>query len=131
MVAMNGHMQWDGSVVALSIWIAFVGSYCTITLYEQFRLVSKENIPKLFSPNVILALMAFSLGVRHKVISIMQIISYFLFFCAVLYCRRCDFREWLFGRILISFIQCHITHSFVYFLIQDHALRGDAKFCAL
>ena len=58
----NGHMNWNGSVVALSIAIAFVGAYCTVTLYEQFRLSSRENVSKYLTPNIITILMAVSLG---------------------------------------------------------------------
>jgi len=49
-------------IVLLSIGIAFIASYVSITLYDQYRLCSKENKPKLFSPNVLLFLMACSLG---------------------------------------------------------------------
>lgn len=55
-------MKWNAAVVCLSILIAFLGAYTTINLYDQFRLCSKENQPKLLSPNLIMFLMACSLG---------------------------------------------------------------------
>lgn len=55
-------LEWTGSIVALSIGIAFIGSYATVTLYEQYRLCSRENQPKLMTPSLLLWLMALSLG---------------------------------------------------------------------
>lgn len=46
----------------LSIAIAFIGSYGVIILYEQYRLSSKENVSKLFSPATLLLGMGMSLG---------------------------------------------------------------------
>lgn len=42
--------------------LAFFGSYACITLYEQYRLVSKDNQPKVVNSWILLLLMAFSLG---------------------------------------------------------------------
>jgi len=55
-------MKWDGTIVLLSIFTAFIGSYSTVILYEQYRLCSRENRPKLLSPHMLLVLMAISLG---------------------------------------------------------------------
>jgi len=55
-------MKWNAAVVCLSILIAFLGAYTTINLYDQFRLCSKENQPKLLNPSLIMFLMACSLG---------------------------------------------------------------------
>mmetsp|Transcript_13997 Transcript_13997/g.12700 ORF Transcript_13997/g.12700 Transcript_13997/m.12700 type:complete len:219 (-) Transcript_13997:588-1244(-) len=56
------HVNINPEIVILSIAIAFIASYVSITLYDQYRLCSKENKPKLFTPNVLLFLMACSLG---------------------------------------------------------------------
>lgn len=48
--------------VILSIGIAFMGSYATVTMYEQFRLCSKTNRPKLLGPNALLFFTALCLG---------------------------------------------------------------------
>lgn len=55
-------MKWNGAIVCLSILIAFIGSYVTINLYDQYRLLSKENQPKLLNASLSLILMACSLG---------------------------------------------------------------------
>jgi len=55
-------MEIQPAIILLSILVAFIGAYTTINLYEQFRLMSKENQPKLLSPNLALFLMACSLG---------------------------------------------------------------------
>ena len=54
--------SWDGKIVLLSVSIAFVGSYGAITLYEQYRLCSKENAPKILNPSFLIILMAIALG---------------------------------------------------------------------
>jgi NO-binding membrane sensor protein with MHYT domain len=45
-----------------TLTIAFFGSYACITLYEQYRLCSKVNKPKLMHPYLLLLLMAVSVG---------------------------------------------------------------------
>lgn len=59
---MKLHQEWDPLIILLSIAVAFVGAYGGITLYEQFRLCSKENKLKLLNPELLLKLMAVSLG---------------------------------------------------------------------
>lgn len=54
--------EWNSSRILLSLAVAFVGSYGCITLYEQFRLCSKENVPKILTPTLLTVLMSFSLG---------------------------------------------------------------------
>ena len=53
---------WKPLNILTSIGISFLGMYSGVILYEQFRMCSKENKPKLLSPNVLLILMAFSFG---------------------------------------------------------------------
>ena len=53
---------WNGQIILLSLAIAFVGSYGAITLYEQYRLCSKENRPKILNPPTLILLMAFAIG---------------------------------------------------------------------
>ena len=31
------HVAWNGAIICLSIFVAFIGSYSCITLYEQYR----------------------------------------------------------------------------------------------
>jgi NO-binding membrane sensor protein with MHYT domain len=54
--------EFHAGFLFMSLGIAFVGSYATITLYEQFRLCSKVNTLKLFSPTVLLLWTALTLG---------------------------------------------------------------------
>lgn len=58
----NLEISWDGAIICLSIAIAFIGSYGVITLYEQYRLCSKENKPKILTPSLLLVLMACCVG---------------------------------------------------------------------
>ena len=53
---------WDPINVLVSIGISFIGMYSGAILYEQFRMCSKDNKPKILSQNVLLILMAFSFG---------------------------------------------------------------------
>ena len=53
---------WIPANVALSLAFGFLGSYTTINLCEQYRLISKENCPKILSKPVLLVLMACTLG---------------------------------------------------------------------
>ena len=48
--------------ILLSIGIAFLGSYATVTTYEQFRLSSKVNKSKVFNSSFLLVLTAVCLG---------------------------------------------------------------------
>ena len=48
--------------ILLSIGIAFLGSYATISVYEQFRLSSKTNRPKILGTASLLLLDAVCLG---------------------------------------------------------------------
>lgn len=59
---MQVKMTVNPGPVCLSILVAFLGAYATINLYDQFRLMSKENQPKMLTPNLALFLMACSLG---------------------------------------------------------------------
>jgi NO-binding membrane sensor protein with MHYT domain len=49
-------------VITGTLTIAFFGSYACITLYEQYRMCSRENKPKILHPIVLLFLMAVSVG---------------------------------------------------------------------
>lgn len=53
---------FNPAIVLGTLTIAFFGSYACITLYEQYRLCSKINKPKLMHPYVLLLLMAVSIG---------------------------------------------------------------------
>jgi NO-binding membrane sensor protein with MHYT domain len=55
-------LTWDPAIIILSVGIAFIGAYGGIILCEQFRLCSKENLPKLLSKDALMWLMAASLG---------------------------------------------------------------------
>ena len=48
--------------ILLSIGIAFLGSYATVTVYEQFRLSSKINRSKVFNSSFLLVLTSVCLG---------------------------------------------------------------------
>ena len=61
-MTVNVDMKVNGGIVCLSIFVAFVGAYTTINLYDQYRLMSKENRPKMLTPGLALFLMACSLG---------------------------------------------------------------------
>ena len=56
------HSVFHGEYVALSFGLAFVGAYVGIHLCEQFRLGSRENQSKLLSRQMLLVLMACSIG---------------------------------------------------------------------
>ena len=74
------HLRWDGEIIAESVFVAFIGSYACITLYEQYRYSSydiyqalydfhslrricvRTNQSKLATPIALLVLMALSLG---------------------------------------------------------------------
>lgn len=89
--------NWNPKVVFLSISVAFVGSYGALTLYEQYRLCSRENKPKMLSPPMLMIMMSFSLGG----ISIWWVVFVEMpvFWSQRVYC----FRSICFGALLMKF----------------------------
>jgi hypothetical protein len=55
-------LRWSAGPILLSMFVAFMGSYGCITLYEQYRICARSNNSKLASPFVLLLLMVCSVG---------------------------------------------------------------------
>jgi NO-binding membrane sensor protein with MHYT domain len=55
-------VSWNAATIVLSVGVSFLGSYACITLYEQYRLCTRESKPQVLTPNMLLVMMALSVG---------------------------------------------------------------------
>jgi NO-binding membrane sensor protein with MHYT domain len=49
----NFILNWDPSIVLISLGISYLGSSCALNLSEQYRLISTENTPKLYNKTML------------------------------------------------------------------------------